>query len=81
MFGVDTDQDINRTPNQYLTSDAVANLNDVVAVRIWLVVRSDVDNVLDENQVYTLNGQDIQAPDRRLRHVFTTTIALRNKTG
>ncbi|MDJ0833014.1 MAG: PilW family protein [Gammaproteobacteria bacterium] len=79
LFGVDNDAD--GTPNQYMTSDAVADLNQVTAVRIFLVVRSDADNVLDERQTYTLNGQDILANDQRLRQVFTTTIALRNKTG
>ena len=79
MFGVDTDDD--GTPNQYLTSDAVADLNQVTTVRVFLVVRSDIDFVLDDNQTYTVNGLNILAPDRRLRQVFSSTIALRNKTG
>lgn len=79
LFGVDTDAD--GTPNQYLTSDNVANLNQVTALRVSLVVRSENDGVLDDNQTYTFNGQNINAPDRRLRQVFSSTIALRNRAG
>lgn len=79
LFGVDTDAD--GTPNQYLTSDNVADLNQVTALRVSLVVRSENDGVLEDNQTYTLNGQNIVAPDRRLRQVFSSTIALRNRAG
>ncbi len=79
LFGVDTDAD--GTPNQYLPSDVVVNLNQVTAVRVWLVVRSNEDNVTEENQAYSVNGQNFVAPDFRMRQVFSATIALRNKTG
>ncbi len=77
LYGVDNDGD--GAPNQYLDSGAAVNLNQVTAIRIFLVVRSDRDFVLDENQTYTLNGADINAPDQRLRQVFTVTVDLRNR--
>ncbi|MFZ9037307.1 MAG: PilW family protein [Gammaproteobacteria bacterium] len=35
----------------------------------------------EDNQTYTFNGNTVTAGDRRLRQVFTTTIALRNRIG
>lgn len=78
MYGVDTNGD--GSPNQYLNSSTVLAADEIVtAVRIWLVVRSDRDNVMDTNQTYTVNGVDITAPDRRLRQVFSVTVDLRNR--
>ena len=78
MYGVDTSGD--GAPNQYLNSNAVLAANQVVtAIRVWLVVRSENDNVLETNQTYTLNGVNIVAADRRLRQVFSVTIDLRNR--
>jgi len=77
LYGIDNDGD--GTPNQYQDSAAAVNLNQVTAIRVFLVVRSERDFVLDENQTYTLNGVDINAPDQRLRQVFSVTIDLRNR--
>jgi len=79
LFGVDTDND--GTPNQYLTSDLVTDSTQVSAVRIFLVVRSDEDNITDNLQVITINGVSTNAPDNRLRQVFSSTVALRNRIG
>jgi type IV pilus assembly protein PilW len=77
LYGVDNDGD--GTPNQYQDSTAVVNLAQVTAIRVFLVVRSERDNVLDTSQTYTLNGVDITAADNRLRQVFSVTIDLRNR--
>ena len=79
MFGIDTDGD--GSANRFQESDAVANLQQVTAIRLWLVVRSDRDFVLDAAQTYTINGVDITPADQRFRQVFSTTIALRSKSG
>lgn len=79
MFGEDTDGD--GTPNQYLASDAVGNLNNVTAIRLWLVVRSENDEVIDNSQTYTINGINENQGDTRLRQVFSATITLRNKAS
>lgn len=80
LYGVDDDSD--GFPNQYLDADNVVNFDDVVAVRVMLLVRSIDDFVTDAPQTYTFNGAPpVTAPDRRIRQVFTTTIALRNQLG
>lgn len=78
MYGVDSTGD--GSPNQYLNSNtALAAGQTVTAIRVWLVVRSENDNVLDANQSYTLNGVNIASADLRLRQVFSVTIDLRNR--
>ena len=77
LFGEDTDGD--GFPNQYLESNDVADMQQITAIRLWLVVRSERDNVLETSQTYSINGVNTTAADRRLRQVFSTTIDLRNK--
>ncbi|MFT5220519.1 MAG: type IV pilus assembly protein PilW [Gammaproteobacteria bacterium] len=81
LYGIDTDDD--DFPNQYvtITSAAVPDMLEVISLRIMLLARSDEDFISDENQKYTFNGADLTAGDRRLRQIFTTTIALRNRIG
>ena len=78
LYGINTNN-ATTAPNQYVTSDNVANWNQVVAVRIMLLLRSP-DNVnLDAPQTYRFNNANLVAPDNRLRQVISTTVALRNK--
>ncbi len=79
LYGVDDDGD--NYPNQYFDADNVGDFEDVVSVRIMLLVRSIDDFVVDAPQTYTFNGAQVTAPDRRIRQVFTSTIALRNQIG
>ena len=79
LYGIDDDSD--GFPNQFVDSDTVVNFDDVVSIRLMLLVRSIDDFVTDEPQIYNFNGAQVTAPDRRIRQVFTTTIALRNKVG
>ncbi len=79
LFGEDTDGD--GAANQYRELEAVADLQNVTAVRLWLVVRSEQDFVVDAVQPYTINGTEITPEDRRFRQVFSTTIALRSRAG
>jgi type IV pilus assembly protein PilW len=79
LYGLDTDDD--DFANRYVTITDVPDTFDVMAVRLMLVVRSESDFVAEANQTYTFNGASTTAPDRRLRQVFTTTIALRNRIG
>ena len=79
LYGIDTDND--DFPNQYVTIDNVPDTNAVVSMRLMLLVRSTEDFVTEEPQVYTFNGTQTTAADRRLRQVFTTTIALRSRIG
>ncbi len=79
LYGIDTDDD--QFPNQYVDGDAVADFQDVVAIRLMLLARSSDDLVVEEAQTYTFNGAQTTAGDRRIRQAFTTTIALRNRIG
>ncbi len=79
LYGIDTDTD--QFPNQYVDADNVPDFDDVVSVRIQLLVRSIDDFVTDDPQTYTFNGATITPADRRIRQVFSTTIALRNRIG
>lgn len=79
-YGVDTDGD--RDIDTFVDADAVADWATVLAARIGILVastnevqRGDVDDA-----AYTVNGINIPAAnDRRMRQVFVTTVALRNR--
>lgn len=54
----------------------------VNAVKVELVVRSNVDNVVENKQPYTFNGVAVaqaDVPDYRVRKVFNATIGLRSR--
>lgn len=83
LYGRDTGTDL--VPDQYDTATAVTTANawdKVGAVRVQLLVRSIENNVTDAAQAVSFNGGNINsvAPtDRRLRHVFVSTIGVRAK--
>ncbi|MGZ8199784.1 MAG: PilW family protein [Methylosarcina sp.] len=79
LYGEDTDASPDGTPNYYTTADQVTNMANVVSLRISLLVRTIDDNLASESQAYTYNGTETTPDDRRLRRVFTTTIAVRNR--
>jgi type IV pilus assembly protein PilW len=68
-------------PNQYLPANNALDYESVVSVRVQLLVRSIDDFVTEDPQTYTYNGATITPADRRIRQVFSTTIALRNRIG
>ncbi|MGH8625150.1 MAG: PilW family protein, partial [Gammaproteobacteria bacterium] len=80
-YGVDTDAD--RVPNQYLQANAVTDFNNVVSVRVDLLLQSIEDNLTNAPQRYTYDdgtcGAGCTPLDRRFRQVFGATIGLRNR--
>lgn len=60
---------------------AVTDWQDIVSVRIELVIMSLDEGVLDEPQAYTFNGATVVPDDRRMRQVFTSTVSLRNRVA
>jgi type IV pilus assembly protein PilW len=78
-FAVDTNND--QQIDGYLAADAVADWNDVVAVRFELVFSSgDETNVVDSPQTFTFyDGTTYTAPDNRMMQMFTLTVGLRNR--
>jgi type IV pilus assembly protein PilW len=79
LYGVDSDND--ESANQYLSSNNVADFDDVVSIRLMLLVHSIDDFVAEAPQTYSFNGAQTTPADRRLRQVFTATVALRNRIG
>ncbi len=65
----------------YSNANAVGDWNAVLSVRVFLVFRSRDDFLVEagEEQLYRLNGVDIQALDRHVYRVFSTTVGLRNR--
>jgi len=79
LYGVDADTD--GFPDQYMPANLVADFEEVVAVRVQLLLQSMNDFVADVPQTYTFNGATVTPGDRRIRQIFTSTIALRNRIG
>lgn len=81
LYGEDTDND--GTTNTYRTADQVANWNNIISVKISLLLRTtdEVDMTNTHGGVYDVNGTDINlvVRDRRPRKIYTTTIVLRNR--
>lgn len=77
LYGEDTNAD--RTPDYYVSFDNIADINNVVSIQISLLVASNKDNLVSEPLSFTYNGATTIATDRRLRRVFTSTIAVRNR--
>ena len=76
------DDDNQAGTDQYVTADAVDDWDDVVAIRVAMLMRTpdEVNNQADTG-TYTVNGTAYDpVDDRRLRRVFDTTINLRNRT-
>lgn len=71
-----------RNVDQYVAANAVTNWDNVFAVRISLLMRSVENSVVNQPQAVAFNGATVNSgagADRRLRKVFTTTIAVRNR--
>jgi len=78
LYGVDTNLD--DAADQYLTANNVTNWDNVLSVRVNLLLRTLADNlVVDSPQTYNFNGDPVTATDSRLRAVFSRTISLRNR--
>ncbi len=78
LYGEDTNAD--GAPDNYANAAGVGNWQNVVSVRIGMLVRTVDERGLDPNtQTYTVNDVNLGPfGDRRQRRVFTTTAMLRN---
>ena len=83
-YGITTNG--NRNVDQYVTADNVADWDDVLAVRVHLLVRGEHPNVVTNPMQLPFgvlaNGAInlFVAQDNNLYQTFTTTVSLRNKT-
>lgn len=80
LYGEDTDGDL--TVDRYVTATNVTNMNNVVNVRIALLLRTaNLTNVVPDVKVYNLNGTPVGPfNDLRMRRVLVSTLNLRNRT-
>ncbi len=76
---IGTDTDANRSADNYVEHDAVANWMNAVAARIEVLVQTPDDNATSDEQTYEFAGEEITATDNRIRQVFTTTVGIRSK--
>lgn len=80
LYGEDTNADENI--DSYVAANAVVNWDNVLAVRINLLLRSVENSVVSSPQAVAFNGGTVNSgvgADGRLRKVFTATIGVRNR--
>ncbi len=67
----------------YLEADAVVTPGNIVSIRVSLLVRSNEAADLEvDDQTYDLQGTIVDPiDDSRLRQVFSTTVAVRNRVN
>lgn len=80
LYGEDTDGDARRTPNRYVPADAVGNMDNVVSLRVSLLI-SNEDEFLPTAtaQSFRVSDVTVNTNDRRLRRVYNTTVTIRNR--
>jgi type IV pilus assembly protein PilW len=77
-YGEDTDGDM--AANRFVDASSVTSWENIVSVQIDLLLRSNDANVATSPQPYIFNnGTSITPTDRRLRRIFSSTVALRNR--
>lgn len=82
LYGEDTSAPVDGNVDQYVAADAVSSWDNVLAVRVSLLMRSVQNNVVNQPQAVDFNGGAVNTgvgADRRLRKVFTATFAIRNR--
>jgi type IV pilus assembly protein PilW len=78
LYGQDADND--GKTDSYVSANLVASWDKVASVRISLLLSTVEDNIASTNLKYSYEDiKDATAPDKRIRRVFTTTIAIRNR--
>lgn len=79
LYGEDLNGDL--SADRYVPAGTAGLImNNVVSVRVSLVLVTPENNLAITAQTYTdANGTSVTAPDRRLRRVFSSTIQLRNR--
>jgi type IV pilus assembly protein PilW len=79
LYGEDVDNNSSQSVDRYVTADQVADWTTVRSVKLMLLMVSERDNVVNEdNLIYDFNGFTHTSTDHRARRVFSTTVAIRN---
>ncbi|MCN4143930.1 MAG: PilW family protein [Thiohalomonas sp.] len=74
-YGEDTDG--SGVANYYVSAGSIVNMEDIVSVRMTVRVRTSDDNISQSAKTVTYNGGNVT--DKRIRHTFSSTIAIRNR--
>lgn len=79
LYGIDTNND--RVVERYVTANNVVDWTEVLSVQVALLMRAtELGDDISGAVTHVLGGVNATATnDRRLRQVFNTTIALRNR--
>jgi len=88
LYGVNVDQDVRATVDAWVTAEDVFDWDEVIAIRINLLMQSVEPGTVPEPQAYTFNGVDYDGgvgngalpQDERVRRIFQTTLTLRNRS-
>ena len=77
-YGIDTSQDGH--PNTYMTSPSLADMQNVVAARIFLLARTtEIDTRYTNDKTYSIsNAADFVPNDAFHRRVFSTSVSIQN---
>jgi len=76
-YGEDSNND--GSPDQYHNADDVTDWNMVKAVRLWFLVRDECPSGSYQNDNdYEMAGNTFTFNDNFRRHLYTTTVMLRN---
>ena len=77
-YGIDTTE--NGQPNVYLTNPTLAQMQDVVAARIFLIGRTtEIDTRYTNTKTYSIsNAPDLTPNDSFHRRVFSTSVSIQN---
>lgn len=80
LYGADTDATPDGAANYYVPADTAGlDMDKVVSIRVSILIRSMDDGLAAQPLAYTYNSVTVTPSDRRIRRVFTSTIALRNR--
>lgn len=81
LYGEDTAGN-DQIADTYATASGVTDWNNVVSVRVGLLMRTvDEFGVDEDRRTYNVNGTTINpTDDRRRRRVFSTTVQIRNRS-
>jgi type IV pilus assembly protein PilW len=83
QYGVNTDGDSDKTADIFVKASSLTATDwpNVVSVRLSLLLATIPDNMTQKSNPYTFNGATVTPTDKRIRHVFSQTIQLRNRSG
>ncbi|MEW5008717.1 MAG: PilW family protein [Cycloclasticus sp.] len=79
-YGVDADE--NDIVDNYQTAETVntaGNWDKVISAEISVLLTTQKDNLTTAEQSFIYNGTTVNAADKRLHHVYTTVISIRNR--